>query len=65
MNKGLTFDAVDEVITGDDVEVILEELDDAVGGHVTAAPGHEDGLAGSCHYAVDIRLKLISFIINL
>ena len=56
----LTSDAVDKVVDGDDVEVLLEEADGAVGGHVAAAARHQDRLANSGHaQAVQlVRLKM-------
>jgi hypothetical protein len=35
-----TSDAVDEVVNGDHLEILLEQLDDAVGADVAAAAGH-------------------------
>ena len=45
----LTSDAVDKVIHGNDVESLVEELHNAVGGDIAAAARHEDGLAGTRH----------------
>lgn len=53
----ITFDAVDEIVNGDDGEVLVKQLDDAVGRDVTAASGHEDGLAMARHHGVARGLK--------
>ncbi len=40
MELNSTSDAVDEVVNGDHLEILLEQLDDAVGADVAAAAGH-------------------------
>ncbi len=54
----LTLNAVDEIVDGDDVKVLIEQLDDAVTGDVAAATGHEDVLAMAVHCHVHVRSRL-------
>ena len=56
-----TFDAVDEVVDDDDVEVLLQELDDAVRADVPTTASHQDRLAGAGHDAVVGFLERFNF----
>ena len=47
--KKVTSDAVDEVVDDDDLEVLLQELDNAVRPDVAAATGHQNRFARSGH----------------